>query len=49
MIYALSIVITTWIGARKGEALGAFIVGLLLGPFGIIIALASSGRKKRAA
>lgn len=31
------------IGARKGEGFLAFIMGLLLGPFGILIALISGG------
>lgn len=42
------VAITFAIGYAKGEAWGAFVVGWLLGPLGIPIALASSGRRKKA-
>lgn len=34
------------IGSRKGEGCGAFILGVLLGPFGILFAIMSSGNRK---
>jgi hypothetical protein len=34
------------IGQRKGEGCGAFIVGVLLGPLGILLALVSKGNRK---
>lgn len=34
------------IGAKKGEGCLAFLIGLLLGPFGIILALISKGKRK---
>ena len=37
--------LATKIGARKGEKWGAMIIGILLGPVGILVALASSGRR----
>lgn len=36
-------IIAAAIGGGKGEGCAAFIFGILLGPFGILIALASSG------
>jgi len=33
------------IGSKKGEGILAFIIGLLLGPFGIIFALISTGNR----
>ena len=41
------VAITFAIGYAKGEAWGAFVVGWFLGPLGIPIALASSGRRKK--
>lgn len=38
-------VIAAMIGARKGEALMAFIAGAIFGPFGIIFALLSKGNR----
>lgn len=35
------------IGHRKGEGLAAFIVGLILGPFGILFAILSKGHRKQ--
>lgn len=34
-------------GSKKGEGCGGFIIGLLLGPFGILIALFSKGNRKQ--
>lgn len=39
-------VIAAMIGSRKGEGCGGFIVGILLGPFGIVAALMSSGNRR---
>ena len=46
MVWVLSIIAATVIGARKGEMLGAFVIGVLLGPIGVIVVWASSGRRK---
>jgi len=35
------------IGSKKGEAFLAFIVGALLGPLGILIAIISRGKRKK--
>lgn len=46
VLWLLSIIITTYIGAKKGNAVAAFFVGLFFGPLGIIFA-ALSGDKHR--
>ena len=38
-------VVAAMIGARKGQGCLSFIVGVLLGPFGILIALFSKGNR----
>lgn len=38
-------VIAAMIGSRKGEAFVGFVVGFLLGPFGILIELFSKGKR----
>ena len=38
--------LATRIGKRKGEATGAFFIAVILGPVGVLVALASSGRRK---
>lgn len=35
------------IGQRKGEGCTAFFVGMLLGPFGILLALMSTGNRRK--
>lgn len=47
ILWLLCGVIAAVIGAKKGEGYLAFIVGLLLGPFGILAAIASKGRRKQ--
>ena len=44
VIWLLSAVISTWIGAKKCQPVGAFFLGLIFGPLGIIIAAGSSSR-----
>ncbi len=44
-IWIISILVTTWIANKKGQGLLGFFIGCLLGPIGILIALASSERK----
>jgi hypothetical protein len=39
-------IIAAAIGHRKGEAIGGLVIGLMLGPLGIIIALLSKGSRK---
>lgn len=39
-------VIAATIGAKKGEGCGAFFVGIVFGPFGILFALLSKGNRK---
>jgi len=48
LIWIISIFVTTWIAGKKGEGFLGFFVGCLLGPIGILIALASSGRNQTA-
>ena len=45
IVWVASAVVATKIGAKKGEKWGAMIIGILLGPVGILVALASSGRR----
>lgn len=40
-------IIATMIGSRKGEAGSAFLFGLILGPLGVILALLSTGSRKK--
>lgn len=42
----LCAIVAALIGARKGEGFLAFILGLLLGPIGILIALVSKGNRR---
>lgn len=46
LIWILCGVVAAMIGAKKGEGCGGFILGVLLGPFGILIALLSKGNRK---
>jgi hypothetical protein len=41
-----SILLSTIIGARKGELVGGFIVGCIFGPLGVLVALGSSGHNR---
>lgn len=38
-------VISAAIGSSKGETVSAFIMGIILGPLGILVALLSSGNR----
>jgi len=46
VIWLLCGVAAAMIGSQKGEGCLAFIIGFLLGPFGILFALLSSGNRK---
>jgi hypothetical protein len=46
LIWLLCGVVAAMIGNKKGEGCGAFVVGALFGPFGILFALLSSGNRK---
>ena len=43
VIWAVSVVLSTWISARKGKPKSGFAIGALLGPLGVLVALVSSG------
>jgi len=45
IIYIASIIITTWISDKKGQGLAGFFCGMFFGPFGILIAIASSSKR----
>lgn len=45
-LWLLCAIAASAIGARKGEAIGAFIVGFIFGPFGILFAALSKGKRK---
>lgn len=45
-IWLLSATIAGSIGGRKGEGGKAFLVGLLLGPLGVLLAMVSSGDRR---
>lgn len=46
MIWILCGVAAAMIGARKGEGCLAFTLGVLLGPFGILLAVLSKGNRR---
>lgn len=46
VLWLISIIIATSIGSKKGEGLGGFLFGLLLGPIGVVLTLLSSGNRK---
>lgn len=46
VIWFICGIISAMIGSRKGEGCGAFIIGVLLGPFGILITIFSKGNRK---
>ena len=46
LIWFLFGIVAAMIGKRKGEGLLGFIVGILLGPIGILIVLFSKGNRK---
>ena len=48
IVWVASAVLATKIGAKKGEKWGAMFIGILLGPVGVLIVMASSGRRKKA-
>jgi len=45
-LWLLCGIVAAIIGAQKGEGCVAFIVGILLGPFGVLLALLSPGNQK---
>lgn len=46
LIWLICGVISAVIGSRKGEGCAAFLIGVMLGPFGIVFALVSKGDRK---
>ena len=46
LIWLLCGVAAAMIGNQKGEGCGAFIIGVLFGPFGILFAILSKGNRK---
>lgn len=46
ILWFLCGVVAAMIGSKKGEGCGAFFLGILLGPFGILIAVFSRGNRK---
>ena len=40
-------VVAAMIGADKGEAVSGFVVGFVLGPLGVVVALLSQGNTKK--
>ena len=42
IIWVVSVLISTAIGSKKGNPISGFIVGILLGPIGVILAILSS-------
>jgi len=46
LIWLICGVIAAAIASKKGEGCAGFILGLLLGPFGILFAILSSGNRK---
>jgi hypothetical protein len=46
LIWFICGIISAVIGSRKGEGCAAFIIGVLLGPFGILFAIFSKGNRK---
>ena len=46
ILYLASIVLATVIGARKGEGIGAFVLGVVLGPFAVVVAWFSAGKRR---
>ena len=49
VIWLLSIAAATLIGRRKGQMIGGAFLGLLMGPVGLLIVVASSARPRKAA
>ena len=47
LFWILCGVVAAMIGAKKGETFLGFIVGMLFGPIGILIALLSKGNRKK--
>lgn len=45
LVWLVSIIIATMIGQRKGTPVLAFMLGVVLGPLGVLIVLASSGNR----
>ena len=48
-VWLLSAAAATVIGSRKGQLLGGAFLGLLLGPVGLLIVVASSARPRKKA
>lgn len=46
LVWVLCAIAAAIIGSRKGEAGMGFILGALLGPFGVLFALLSQGNRK---
>jgi len=45
-IWFISLILATVIGSRKGNPISGFLVGLLLGPIGVVIALVSGDKNR---
>jgi len=46
LIWLFCGVVAGMIGSKKGEGCGAFLIGVLFGPFGILFALLSKGNRR---
>ena len=46
IVILVSVIISTVIGARKGNPISGFIVGLIFGPLGILLALVSGDKNR---
>ena len=47
IVFFVSAIISCVIGSRKGEPISSFFFGLFLGPIGVILAILSTGNKKK--
>lgn len=47
VIWLISVIVTTSLGAKKGNPISGFVVGLIFGPIGIIFALLSSDSTRK--
>ncbi|HKJ77491.1 MAG TPA: hypothetical protein VKA64_09840 [Gammaproteobacteria bacterium] len=47
IVWGVFALLTTWVASRKGETVEGLLIGVLLGPLGLLIAMLSPGRRPR--
>jgi hypothetical protein len=47
IIWLIFGIVSAWIGAKKGQGGTTFVIGVLLGPLGLLVAVLSKGNRRK--